>query len=248
ALSVERVVWGLDRAAPIVKGVSFELAAGELLGLIGPSGAGKSTLGRLLVGVLPPASGTVRLDGAELTAWEADALGAHIGYLPQDVKLFDATVAENVARLADPLEHSDAIVAAAKLAGAHDMILRLSQGYETRVGPDGQFLSSGQRQLVGFARALFGQPRLVVLDEPNANLDGDGEIGLIDALRRLKEAGVTVVCITHRPSVLRDATRILVLQSGVVAEFGSREAVFSKFARAPGPQPSIVRASAGTST
>ena len=230
-VAVERVTLMADAKSALVKGVSFALAGGELLGLIGPSGAGKSMLGRVLVGVLPPTAGAVRIDGAELPQWDADALGRHIGYLPQDVQLFDGTVAENIARLRNPRGEHAQIVHAAQLAGAHELILQLPKGYDTPIGARGHLLSSGQRQLIGLARALFGQPTLIVLDEPNANLDADGEENLLAALRCLKERRATVVLITHRPALLRDADKVLVLRAGAVAGFGDREEILGKFAR-----------------
>ena len=231
ALATERVIVARDDGRPILKGVSFALEPGEQLGLVGPSGAGKSVLGRVLVGALQPSGGAVRLDGAELSQWDRDALGARLGYLPPDVQLFDGTVATNIGRFADPAQAHEAIVAAARQAGIHDWILQLPQGYDTPIGPRGLALSSGQRQLVGLARALYGQPALVVLDEPNANLDSDGEERLLAALRALKERRTTVVLITHRPSLLRDADQVLVLRAGAVAELGERDAVLGRVAR-----------------
>jgi PrtD family type I secretion system ABC transporter len=234
ALSVERLVVAPPGSrTPVLKGVQFEIAAGEHLGLIGPSGAGKSTLARALIGVWQPASGAVRLDGASIGDWDGEQLGPYLGYLPQDVELFEGTVAENIARMGevDP----DEVVRAAKLAGVHDMILRLPDGYDTELGAGGQRLSGGQRQRVGLARALYGDVRLVLLDEPNANLDTEGEQALTQALAELKREGRTCVMITHRPTLLSAVDKVLVLDKGATQAFGPREQVLSKVTR-----PSVV--------
>jgi ABC-type protease/lipase transport system fused ATPase/permease subunit len=207
-------------ARPALRGVSFALSAGESLGVIGPTAAGKSTLARLLVGIWKPASGAVRLDGADVATWPREDLGAHIGYVPQMVGLFAGTVAENIARLGEP--NSGAVVRAAQRAHAHDMILRLPRGYDTELGEGGAGLSPGQRQRVALARALYGEPRLVVLDEPNANLDAEGDEALIRAMRDLKQAGVTVVVVAHRPSLLVNMDKLLVLKDGTVQMLGPR--------------------------
>lgn len=203
---------------PILANVGFALVAGESLAVIGPSAAGKSTLARLLTGVRAPTSGVVRLDGADVADWPREQLGPWIGYVPQDVELFDGTVAENIARLG-PVD-SDAVVAAARRANAHELILSLPQGYDTPVGEHGSRLSPGQRQRVALARALFGNPRLVVLDEPNSNLDGAGEQALAEALVALREEKVTTVVITHRPSLIAHVDKVLVLNAGRVQQFG----------------------------
>jgi PrtD family type I secretion system ABC transporter len=224
-LSVEdATVQAAGDGRPLLRGVGFELEAGECLAVVGPSGAGKSTLGRLLAGVLAPAHGGVRLDGARLEHYRRDELGRHLGYLPQDAALFAGTVAENIARM-DEAPSSEAVVAAAQLAEAHEVILRLPQGYATPLADGGTPLSGGQRQRLGLARALFGGPRLVVLDEPNAHLDGAGEAALMAVLARLKQARVTTVLITHRPQVLQRADKVLVLEDGAVSRFGPRDAV-----------------------
>ncbi|ANM30632.1 hypothetical protein ABI59_15210 [Acidobacteria bacterium Mor1] len=219
-LSVERLAFaGSERSTPILKGFSFELEAGQALAVIGPSGSGKSTLARLLVGIRKPTVGAVRLDGADVHAWERADFGRHVGYLPQDAALFEGTVAENIARLGEA--NPEAVVAAAQLAGAHEMILALPQGYRTPVGESGLPLSGGQRQLIALARAVFGRPRFVVLDEPNAGLDGEGERALARCLCRLRESGATVVLIAHRPSLVRQADRVLVLKEGAIEMCGT---------------------------
>lgn len=224
-ISAERLVMGWGER-PVLKGISFELAAGECLGLIGPSGAGKSTLARLLTGVWKPFSGTVRLDGADMAQWPRDDVGKYIGYLPQDVELFPGSVAENIARMQQA--EDAAVIAAAQMAGVHELILRLPQGYETDVGENGVNLSAGQRQRIGLARTVFGCPKLVVLDEPNANLDQDGELALAQALQRMKDSAMTVVIISHRPSVLSNVDKIMVLRDGVIEQFGARNEVIAR--------------------
>lgn len=227
-------VAGLVAAPPgastaVLKGTSFELQPGEALGILGASGSGKSTLARVVMGVWPITAGTVRIDGAELSQWPRGALGPHVGYLPQDVDLFDGTVAENIARLGevDP----EAVVAAAQHAGIHELILSLPQGYDTMIGESGNRLSGGQRQRVGMARALYRMPALCVFDEPNSNLDEAGEAQLIQALLHLKRMERTVIVIAHRPSILSHVDRIMVMQAGQVAFLGSRAEAFARFAR-----------------
>ncbi|RMN39492.1 ABC transporter ATP-binding protein [Pseudomonas cannabina] len=206
------------RTSPTVQQVSFQLQAGEVLGVLGASGSGKSTLARVLVGVWPLLGGTVRLDGADMHRWDREALGPYIGYLPQDIELFSGTVAENIARFRD--DDGTAVVAAARLAGVHELILRLPQGYDTRLGDDGGGLSGGQKQRVALARALYGEPRLVVLDEPNSNLDAAGEAALTQAIGELKARGCTVVLVTHRTPSLTQTDRLLVLSEGRMQAFG----------------------------
>jgi PrtD family type I secretion system ABC transporter len=218
---------GSDRL--IVFNVGFSLAPGEALAIIGASAAGKSTLARLLTGVWMPTSGTVRLDGANIADWRREEIGPWIGYVPQDVELFDGTIADNIARL-DKV-YSDAVVAAAKRAHVHELILTLPQGYDTPIGEQGLRLSPGQRQRIALARALYGDPQLVVLDEPNSNLDGAGESSLAQALTGLRADGVTSVVITHRPSLIAHVDRILVLDAGRVQSFGPAAEVMKQMQR-----------------
>lgn len=228
ALSVEGVFYmppGTNRQ--VLRGVGFQLPPGSGLGIIGHSAAGKSTLVQVILGVIPPSAGKVRLDGADLTEWDKERVGRYIGYVPQDVQLFDGTVADNIARFQDGPHET--IVEAAKLAGVHDMVLRLPNGYETLIGARGALLSAGQRQRIALARALYGNPRLIVLDEPNSNLDAEGEKALLDAIQAAKAGGATVIMVTHRPSTLAFADRILVLRDGMVEKFADREAVLKDF-------------------
>ncbi|MGH8831456.1 MAG: type I secretion system permease/ATPase [Polaromonas sp.] len=212
---------GTDK--PILINVALSLSPGEALAIIGPSAAGKSTLARLLTGVWAPATGTVRLDGADIAYWPRQQLGPWIGYVPQDVELFDGSVAENIARLGKV--DSEAVVAAATRANAHEMVLTLAQGYDTQVGEQGARLSPGQRQRIALARALYGEPQLVVLDEPNSNLDSEGEIALAQAMSALRSEGVTSVVITHRPSLIAHVDKVLVLNAGRVQQFGPAKEV-----------------------
>ncbi|HKX94515.1 MAG TPA: type I secretion system permease/ATPase [Methylibium sp.] len=219
-LAVEAVTFtppGSER--PLLKGVSLQAAPGQLLAVVGASGSGKTTLARLLVGVTQPGTGAVRLDGADIRGWAPGRLGAWIGYLPQDVGLFDGSIAENIARLG-PID-SEAVLCAAQQAHAHEMILRLPEGYETRVGAAGARLSGGQRQRVALARALYGDPALVVLDEPDASLDAEGEQALLDALRGLKARGRTVVVISQRRAVLSVADSVIVMKDGLIDRIAS---------------------------
>ena len=227
----------------ILFGVSFALEAGETLAVVGPSGAGKSTLARGLLGIWPPHSGTVRLDKADLSRMPREQIGPHLGYLPQEVELFEGTVAENIARLGEI--DSEKVVAAAKNAGLHDLILRLPEGYDTALGAGGRGISPGQRQRIGLARALYGRPCLVVLDEPNSNLDSEGEAALAMAIGRLKESGATTILITHRPAVLAIADKILILRAGKTEAFGRRDEILSRLTR-PVQAPRPVTAIAST--
>lgn len=221
-LSVENLgVLAPGSQMPLIRGVSFGLAAGEVLAVVGPTGSGKSTLARAIVGAWPTAAGTVRIDGNDLRHWDMDQIGAALGYLPQDVELFEGTIAENIARFGKV--EDDKVIAAALMASAHGVIQRLPNGYETAVGEDGVGLSGGQRQRVGLARALYGNPALVVLDEPNANLDGEGDAALVQAIRNLKQAGRTVVIVTHKPGLLAVVDNVLVMHGGQAVRFGQRD-------------------------
>ncbi|WP_236775683.1 type I secretion system permease/ATPase [Agrobacterium tumefaciens] len=213
--------------APTVRDVSFSLLAGQGLGIIGPSGSGKSTLVRALVGIWPAARGTVKLDGAELDQWHPEALGPSIGYLPQGVELFDGTIAENISRFSSAADPSN-IIEAAKLADVHNLILSMPEGYDTRIGNSGAVLSSGQRQRIGLARALFGKPFLIVLDEPNASLDAEGEVALTNAIAMARQRGAIVVIVAHRPNALSAVDHVLVLTQGAMVGFGPRDEVLRK--------------------
>ena len=215
---------------PVLKGISLTIEAGDLLGVIGPSGAGKSTFARALLGIWPTVSGTVRLDGAEVAQWNRDELGPYIGYLPQDVELFEGTISENIARFGEI--NAEKVVQAAKMANVHDLILKLPEGYDTIIGASGGVLSGGQRQRVGLARALYGNPILVVLDEPNSNLDEQGEIALGYALQTLKQNKVTVILVTHRQNVLTHVDKLLVLNEGKLAVYGPRDQVIAHLQQA----------------
>jgi PrtD family type I secretion system ABC transporter len=214
-------------STPVVRDISFSVSAGQGVGIIGPSGSGKTSLARALVGIWPPARGSVRLDGAELDQWDPEALGPSIGYLPQGVELFDGTIAENICRFSTDAT-PDHIIEAAKLAGVHDLILSMPDGYDTRIGASGAILSAGQRQRVGLARALFGKPFLIVLDEPNASLDAEGETALTNAMLALREAGSIVIVIAHRPSALAAVDQVLVVAQGAMVTFGPRDEVLRK--------------------
>ena len=216
---------------PIISNFSFSLEAGDSLGIIGPSGAGKSVLARAILGIWPALDGKVRLDGVDMFSWDRRMLGPHIGYLPQDIELFQGTVAENICRFNEV--DSVKVVAAAKLADVHEMILKLPQGYDTVIDGAGGVLSGGQRQRVGLARAVYGSPKLVLLDEPNSNLDELGEMALQNALDALKEKKTTVIIITHRRGILSELDKILLMRDGRLVDFGPREEVFK---RLPQPQ------------
>jgi len=239
----ELSVRDLTVAAPgtertIIANVSFTLKAGMGLALLGASASGKTSLTKALVGIWPAIGGAVRLDGAALHQWNHDDLGRHIGYLPQDVALFDGTVAENIARFDDGAG-SDPILQAARLAGAHDMIVRLPEGYSTRIGEGGMSLSAGQRQRLGLARAVFGGPFLVVLDEPNANLDADGEAALTRAIEDLRKDGCIVIVVSHRPSSLSALNTAAVMYDGKMIAFGPREEIFARVANSARRQATV---------
>jgi len=212
----------------VVRGVNMELNAGEALGIVGPSASGKSCLARALLGIWPTYSGKVRLDGADIFAWDRTELGPYIGYLPQDIELFDGSISENICRFGDV--DPDKVVEAAKTAGVHDLILHLPQGYDTVIGGSGGILSGGQRQRIGLARAIYGSPKYLVLDEPNSNLDDQGERELVEAIRRIKSEGATVIIITHRTMVLQCVDKILVMRDGAASHFGPRDQVLAALA------------------
>lgn len=215
---------------PVLQDISFRLNAGQALGVIGPSGSGKSTLARSIVGVWPPVRGKVRIDGAALDQWTSERLGAHIGYLPQDIELFDGTVAQNIARFM-PDAAAEAIVEAATAASLHDLILRMPNGYDTQIGQSGAVLSAGQRQRLGLARALYGKPFLLVLDEPNSNLDQDGDLALNRAIAGVRIRGGIVIVIAHRPGVIAYVDQLLVLaEGGRMAALGPKDQVLASLA------------------
>ncbi|TGU89980.1 type I secretion system permease/ATPase [Mesorhizobium sp. M00.F.Ca.ET.151.01.1.1] len=230
---------GMSQA--LVNAIGFGVEPGQTCGVIGQSGSGKTTLCRLIVGALRPSLGHVRLDGAEVCNWPSDELGMHVGYLPQQVELFPGTIGENIARLRDV--DSDAVIAAAQLAGIHEMILRLPNGYRTEVGPHGARISRGQRQRIALARALFGDPQLIVLDEPNTGLDGEGEVALFNVLQQLKERGRTVILVSHQTNLLRTADHVVFLHDGSVSMFGTRDEVLGALGGQPRriPVPAALR-------
>lgn len=225
SMDVERLTFSLVTGTPpLIKGVSFSLAPGEFLGMIGASGSGKSSLLRLVTGTWKAQSGAVRFDGAEIGQWDPEQLGQQVGYLPQDIELFPGTISENIARMGEV--DSGAVIRAAQRAGVHDMVIRLTNGYDTEIGPGGAALSGGQRQRIGLARALYGNPRLVILDEPNSNLDAEGEGVLQDILVQLKNESVTLIVVTHRRALVAAADKLLVMKDGQIALFGpTREVV-----------------------
>ncbi|MDB4155848.1 type I secretion system permease/ATPase [Gammaproteobacteria bacterium] len=221
----------------VVRGVNVELNAGEALGIVGPSASGKSCLARALLGIWPTYSGKVRLDGADIFAWDRTELGPYIGYLPQDIELFDGSISENICRFGDV--DPDKIVEAARTAGVHDLILHLPQGYDTVIGGSGGILSGGQRQRIGLARAIYGSPKYLVLDEPNSNLDDQGERELVEAIRRIKSEGATVIIITHRTMVLQCVDKILVMRDGAASHFGPRDQVLAALAAPQDKKPAL---------
>lgn len=228
ALAVEGLNYGLPGTGRLVlAAVNFSLQPGEFLGVVGPSGAGKSTLARLLVGIHQPMNGAVRLDGVDVFGWSREDFGQNVGYLPQDTELFAGTVRNNIARFQEGVTDAE-VIAAAQAAGAHELIVRLPNGYDTELGVGGAVLSAGQRQRVGLARALLRDPAFVVLDEPNANLDGPGEEALLAALRTIKARKGTVVVVSHKPSMLQSADKLLVLRDGRLDLFGPRDAVMER--------------------
>ena len=210
---------------PVLANVNFELSKGQVLVVLGPSGSGKSSLARLLVGVWPAAHGKIRFDGADIAQWDAAKLGVHMGYLPQDIEMFNGTIAENIARFSEI--NSEKIINAAVTANVHELVLQMPDGYETRIGPGAYQMSGGQQQRIALARALYDAPKIIVLDEPNSNLDQAGEQALVVAIQNLKQRGSTVIVITHRTNILQIATHVLVLAAGRVAAFGPPETVLN---------------------
>ncbi len=221
----------------VVRGVTMELNPGEALGIVGPSASGKSCLARALLGIWPTYSGKVRLDGADISSWNRTELGPYIGYLPQDIELFDGSISENISRFGDV--DPEKVVAAAKMAGVHELILNLPKGYDTVIGGAGGVLSGGQRQRIGLARAIYGSPKYLVLDEPNSNLDDQGERELVEAIRRIKAAGATVIVITHRTMVLQCVDKILVMRDGAAQSFGPRDQVLAALAAPQDKKPAL---------
>jgi PrtD family type I secretion system ABC transporter len=237
SVKVEQIIAGAPgEKSPILRGVSFQLEKGDTLAVIGPSAAGKSSLIRVFLGVWPAAAGTVRLDGFDINHWHPDELGPYIGYLPQDVELFAGTIAQNIARFRDA-EQAE-VIEAAELAGVHEMVQHMPNGYDTQIGEGGHALSGGQRQRIGLARALFGKPTIVVLDEPNANLDSTGETALVGAIRHLKQNGSTVIFVTHKTNMLTLADKVLLMEQGTVRMYGEREEVLAKIFGGPKVVPS----------
>ncbi|WP_426578518.1 type I secretion system permease/ATPase [Xenorhabdus stockiae] len=229
-----------EKNKPVLQDINFSLEAGDILGVIGPSASGKSTLARLLVGVWQAQEGVVRLDGADIYQWNKDELGSHIGYLPQDIELFAGTIAENIARFNDI--DAEKVIEAAEKAGVHDLVLNLEQGYDTPIGAGGMGLSGGQKQRIGLARALYGNPSLIVLDEPNSNLDDIGEKALSRAINQLRQQGKTVVVITHRPALLSQTNKVLLLVQGKTKLFGPSQQVMAALAQSASVQTTPVQA------
>ena len=230
ALSIEAVTAAPPGVTiPVLKGLNFAILPGDVLGIIGPSGSGKSTLARLLVGVWPSAMGKVRLDGSDVYQWNKDELGPHIGYLPQDIELFSGSISENIARFGEI--DSEMVIQAARRAGVHDLILHMPKGYDTLLGDGGAGLSGGQKQRLGLARAMYGDPSVIVLDEPNSNLDDAGEQALVAAINDLRQRGKTIVLITHRTSIIGITTKLLLLRDGTIQMFGPSKDVLQKLAQ-----------------
>lgn len=244
-LEADKLIFHIPGAAkPIIRGISFRLEPGESVGIIGPSAAGKSTLAKLIVGIWKPSAGVIRLDGADVYKWNRADFGQYVGYLPQDVELFDGSVAQNIARMREDFS-PEAVIGAAQWAGVHEMILQLPKGYETEIGEFGHLLSPGQRQRIGLARALYGKPRLLVLDEPNSNLDGQGERSLVKAIQVAKQHRITTVLVAHRPSIVSGLDKIIMLREGLIEAFGPRDEVLSKYTRGNVPQPQAVNIAGG---
>ena len=223
-----------DKPQYTLKGLNFTLEPGRSLAIIGPSGAGKSTLARILVGVWKPASGNVRIDNVDVFNWDREDFGKHVGYLPQGIELFNGTIRDNIARMKEKPDDA-LVVEAAKLAGAHEMISQFDEGYEKDIGLAGNSLSGGQKQRVGLARAFYGNPKLVILDEPNANLDDKGEAGLVSAIKNAKDKGTSTIIISHRPSILSFVDMIMIIQEGSIVAYGPREDIMARFSKSNTP-------------
>lgn len=246
-VTAERVSYAVEgRPEPILKQVTFRLQPGEAVAVVGPSAAGKSTLARILVGIVQPTAGHVRIDSADVYQWPREHLGQFIGYVPQDVELFNGSVAENIGRFEDV--SSATIVEAAQLAGVHEMILRFPRGYETQIGEKGHVLSGGQRQRIALARAVLRSPRLLVLDEPNSNLDSVGDASLTACLNELKGRGTTIVLVSHRLTALSCVDKVLALNNGAVEAFGPRAEILSRFGKPSVVRPSVMPAEATTAS
>lgn len=241
-LLAEELLYHAPAAAPgtphIIRRIGFRLRPGESLAIIGPSGAGKTTLAQLLVGALDPTAGAVRLDGADLRNWDSEALGAHLGYLPQELEFFPGTVAQNIARL-HPVPNDEEVIKAAQWANVHNLILRLKDGYATQIGPGGLRLSGGERQRIGLARAFYGEPKLLVLDEPNSHLDAEGEAALGRAIARAKERMATLVIVTHKISTATQLDHILLLRDGMIELIGPSSEVLRRLGQGIQNQPSV---------
>lgn len=236
ALDVESLVYSPPKRSAILRGITFKMNPGESLGIIGPSGAGKSTLAKCLVGIYPPSHGRVRLDSADVYQWAREDFGQYVGYLPQQVELFLGSIKQNIARMHDTIDDA-AVIEAATRAQVHELILQLPSGYDTPYQPGGGLLSPGQLQRVGLARALYGRPKFLVLDEPNNNLDGDGERALLAVLGMLKQENVTCVVVAHRPTILASVDNIMALRSGMIEAYDTRQNIMLRYsAQGSGPQ------------
>jgi ATP-binding cassette, subfamily B, bacterial len=226
--SVDKLVFSFnEKSKPVIKGMNFEIKKGEVIAIIGPSGSGKTTLAKLLMGLYKPNNGNVRLDGADMYRWDKSIIGKFVGYLPQDIELFQGTVKENIARMQKDFDENN-VLNAAKIAGANDMILGLPKGYETEIGIGGNFLSSGQAQLVGLSRAFYGNPKIVILDEPNSHLDNIGEIYFLKTIEYAKQNNITTIIIAHRTSILSIVDKILVMQDGMIKLFDEKDKVLEQ--------------------
>jgi ATP-binding cassette, subfamily C, bacterial PrsD len=240
-LVVQGMATGPDMTRPLVADIAFSVDAGQGLGIIGPSGSGKSSIARALTGVWPILRGEIRFDGGDIRHYDPEIIGRAIGYLPQEVELLDGTVAENIARFEGPRD-SAPVIAAARAAGTDTMIARLPDGYDTRIGPRGSLLSAGQRQRIGLARALYGDPFLIVLDEPNANLDHEGEVALVEALQAAKARGAIVILVAHRPSAIAVTEQLAFVNNGRIGAYGPRDEVLKRITKPVAALPQATKA------